>query len=570
VSFANPTGALAFAALAVVLAIHLLQRRPRVEVVSTLFLLRPAAARSLGGRRLDRLRRSTSLWLQLAAATLLAWLLMGPRQVAEESVQRVVVVLDSTASMSVFRNRAEEAVARRAASLARRARTTEWVVLESAMRRPALYAGRDRQALGRSLADWDPRHPGHDFGGALDGARALAGPQGVVLFVTDRELEVPEGVERLAVGRPVDNVGFVAGRAEGRTWRAIVKNSGLTAARRRWGLREEAGVRTLGELGLGPGEMRELSAPFPQGREAVQLWIEGDAFSLDDQLPIVTTRRKTLRVAVAPAVAGVPLVARFLATLEAVERVAERAGSDLAIVAQGPERDPVRRGPAIVLLRQPPGPRILPPAAVGGAHALVADLDWTSLVAREAPGFAPRPGDEALLWAGRRALVILDAAPEGDQLLLNFPLEGSSAARVAAVPLLLHRFAETVRARVVGWERANLETGQELSLGLEGSGAALAIEHAQGREGPVAVPRAPLQPGLFRVLKGGHEVLSAAAQFADAAEGDLSAAATLDEGRPRDERVAALRSRDHPLAALGLLAVMGLLVADWTLLPRRP
>ncbi|MGB0775204.1 MAG: hypothetical protein ACPGUY_05125, partial [Akkermansiaceae bacterium] len=44
--------------------IHFLQRRAKVETISTLFLLRQTQRESTSGRRFDRLVNSVPLWLQ--------------------------------------------------------------------------------------------------------------------------------------------------------------------------------------------------------------------------------------------------------------------------------------------------------------------------------------------------------------------------------------------------------------------------------------------------------------------------------------------------------------------------
>ena len=568
-NFANPAAAWALLAVPAVLAIHLLQRRPREQTVSTLFLWEAAAARSLGGRRLDRLRRSASLWLQLLAAGLLAFLLMGPRRLSEDSVQKVAVVLDSTASMSAFRARAEAALVRRARALEGRAGRTEWVLLESTLRQPALYAGSDTGALLGALTSWDPRLPGHDLAPALDTARGLVGDSGLVVLLTDHAASVPVGVERLAVGQPIDNVGFAGARVEGAaTWRAVVQNHGREPASRRWGIAEAGGRKVLGELSLGPGEMRSLSGPFPPGRDTVELVLDPDAFPLDDRLPLLKPRPKELRVAVDASAATLPFVPRFLSTLDAV-LVSTAAPPDLTIVASAAGQRPRTRGPAIVFLQGQAEARLLPPTATSGSHALLDDLDFSGLLARETAGFAPAPGDLVLLWAGPRPLVVLGPGEGGPQLVVNFALSASTAPRVPAFPLMLHRFVEGVRDTVVGRESQNVETGQELRIALDPGKSGATLDSGEGKRASGPVLRAPLGPGFFRVSQGDEERLAAAAYFADAVEADLKTASTLDEGRDADRAAATRNSHDHPLVPFATLLAGALLATDWALLARR-
>ena len=566
--FGAPAGMWALVALGAVLAIHLLRRRPRQQSITTLFLLDSAVLASPGGRRLDRVRHSVSLWLQLAAVALLAFLLMSPRQVRQETVQKVAIVLDSTASMGPFRARAEQALARRVERLQRRAARTEWVLLDSALIGPPIYVGSDAAALRSAAAGaWDPRRPSHAMEPALDQAREAVGARGLVVLVTDHDLAVPAGVERLAVGEPLDNVGFAGARVEtDGSWKVVVKNHGRTRATRAWtaavGERRTPG----GSLTLGPGEVRVLSGPLPPGATSLALALDADAFALDDRLPLLVPRAKPLRVRVTPEAEALPFVVRFLKTLDAVAR-AEPA--DFAIVAAPAGVRPAVGLPALVL-RTGAGGRLLPAAASAGAHALVEELDWSGLLVRETPALAPAPDDEVLVWADRRPLVVLARAAQGPLLIADFPLAGSSAERVPAFPLLLHRFVEDVRGRVVGREQRNFETGAAIALALQGDGRPVVLQSEDQPPVESSLVRAPLAPGFFRVQEAGEERLLGAARFADADEADFREAATHEEDDDADGQVAARSHREHPLVAWATLLAALLMALDWALLTRGP
>lgn len=566
-SFAFTAGAWAFAGLAAVLAIHLLRRRPRRETIATLFLLEKGVLASPGGRRLERVRQSLSLWLQLAAAALLGWLIMGPRLVRDETVQKIAIVLDSSASLGAFRDRAREALGRRVQRWQGRATRTEWLLLESTMWRAPLYLGRDwRALLDAAATDWDPRWPGHDLRPALERSREAVGSEGLVLLVTDHAAEVPSGVDRLAVGEPFDNVGFAgAGVDHDGSWKAIVKNHGQRAASRRWAV--VAGGRTVpaGTLALVPGEVRVLSGRLPAGDAEITLTLDGDRFTLDDRLPLLAPRPKTLRIQVDPAAKDLPFVARFLATVDAVE-LGTPCG--LAIVVARTGARPDTACPAIVLRADAGGARVAPAAAAGGAHPLVEDLDWSGLLVRESPALAPAGGDQALVWAGARPLILLAATPHGPQLVADFPFASSSAERLPAFPLLLHRFVEATRGGQVGHERIEVETGSELALAFRGR-ETVRLE-ADGEEpAEAAVLRSPLAPSFFRVHEGSEERVRGAAYFADASEADFTRASALDEDGQADGRTAARNRRDHPLVPWVTLLVAVLVTLDWALLARQ-
>ncbi|HVJ45894.1 MAG TPA: BatA domain-containing protein, partial [Luteolibacter sp.] len=102
----NPLGLLALLGIPAVLAIHFLQRKAVELPVSTLFLLERTQREAASGRRFDRLIPSIPLWMQLLAVLLLTWFLTEPRYPKSGTVQRLAIVLDSSASMTVFKEEA--------------------------------------------------------------------------------------------------------------------------------------------------------------------------------------------------------------------------------------------------------------------------------------------------------------------------------------------------------------------------------------------------------------------------------------------------------------------------------
>lgn len=569
--FGNPAGAWGLLGLLAVFAIHALRRRRRSVVVSGLFLFGGAPPPPRGGRWVERVRRSPSLWLQLAAAALVAWLLLEPRPLRLESSQRVVVVLDSSASMSAWRERAERALAAVLPTIEEGAAHSEWVLLESAEGRPTLYAGPSRESLEDGLALWDPVLGAHDLRPALDGARQLAGSEGRVLLLTDSDVETPVGVERVAVGEPLDNVGFagLAVREEGGEprWRALVRSYSRRPERRRLSIVAGGQTRPLDVVELGPGELRGLSGGFPPGIDAIELALEPDAFQLEDRLPVVRPERKPLVVALDGRAREDELVSRLLASLDAVvPATADRPPAlDIRFGEGGDLETSHTIAFAAIAGDAEPGPITLE------RHPLVADTSWWGLLLGPGTGLAPAPGEQVLVWSGRRPLVTLRESDGRRLLRLGLSSRDSNAARHPALPLLAHRFAEEARAAARGHERRNLETHQAIDLAFDPGGPPLrrtALGGGAGETLPRGSPRAPDRPGLFEVRQGEETLLTGAARFADVREADLREAVSLQELSPN--RAARLRrvTRPDPLAPLWLLLAGALMTADWTLAGR--
>src|SRR5688500_14106655 len=130
-TYANPLGFLALLGVPAILAIHFLQQRSRRAIISTWFLVAPVTPRSVGGRTWVNLRSSRALWLTLLAALVITWLLTEPRWARAESAQTVVVVFDSSASMSAFREPAIKAASRELGAAEGLAARTTWLIMTS-------------------------------------------------------------------------------------------------------------------------------------------------------------------------------------------------------------------------------------------------------------------------------------------------------------------------------------------------------------------------------------------------------------------------------------------------------
>lgn len=616
--FANPWGLLALAAIPALVAIHFLQEQSRRVRASTLFLLEHARPTSEGGFRIERFQNSLPFWMQVLAASALAWLLADPRWVRAEPRQTVAVVLDSSASMQAFRQETLDALAKRLRGWGAAASRTDWHLLETGPRRPPLYAGPSLDELLDAAADrWQPVLGSHPFADAVGAARALvpAGAGGVLL-VTDRPSDVPADVAVLSVGTPLDNVGFSGGRvdvADGRaTWRVLITNHGDAAQARELTLRA-AGSGDLAEgkplaspqrIELAAGQSRSFTAAWPadgtarddpsqdgtaqDGPGRIVLTLGEDRFTLDDTLPLVRPMLRRVRLANRlPGPAG-DLLDRMLAAADGVERVADAAEADLVVDRLGAEptghavlvavADPVEatsgettdadapaEGPS-------PRPRFDPAWVAAEDHPLVRDLGWGSLLSGPASETRLSASDTPLLWKDGRPLAFLQSTRRGNgqravSLVLNWDLANSTAARTAAAVVLLARFVEQVRQEIPRSWTVNVETGQAIPL-------------PGGRQ-----TRAPETPGFFAVpmtlpmtlpvaspttaaspIATGEQrpVLSGAAQFADARECDFRDASPLDTlDTIRMEQIVK-RSVADPWAPLWIAVAAGALLLAWS------
>lgn len=580
--FANPAGLWALLGIPVILLIHFLQRESKRVEVSTLFLLERLDRESVQGRRFDRLRNSVPLWLQLLGVLLLTWLLSEPRWTSGRSVQRVVLVLDNSASMEAFREDLIKALREKLPPLTSIVGTTEYAVIESSSNGSTLYRGTSLGELVSTLSGWEPAAGSHSPEQALRVGRGLAGTGGILVFVTDHNGELlPFGASRLAVGSPVDNVGFAGLRIdtgeEKTVWRATLRNYSPTAQTRSWflgtgGKRSEA--RTVS---LEPGATCILQGEFPGEADRISLVLEPDRFTRDDALHLVKPEPKRLLVSRTGAPGAEPLIAGLIGSLENTTQATGGETPDLWFATYNPLAPAELPAVSIVLLyqEQVPGQFFKGPL-VGSNHPLVTDLDWQGLIARSTPSIPMADGDLVLLWQGERPLVFLREGGGKRQLVFNFDVATSNAPRLPAFIILIHRFAALIRADKVAKELRNVELRQPLPLAYNSTTEAPDLE-VMTEKGRGTIPlarakqlRAPSEPGFFRVGQGGTVLLDAAANFADTREADLSKAGSASELGALPEAIRERQTEGDPVWFVWVLLLAAAMLVTWHLLGRKP
>ncbi len=556
ITLANTAALWGLLALPALVAVHFFQQRSRRVVLGTRFLLEAIAPESRGGRTWERFRASRAFWLQCLAVLLLVWVLAAPRWPRADSTQTVVLVLDDALAMRAVTEEARLAVRELGTELAGRAARTEWVLMTSDARRPALYRGADRARMLAALDDWSPTLGTHDYDAALRLGRGLAAADGECWFITDREEKVPPDQAAVGVGRPLANVGFAGGvvaRAESESgagaeaatkaaaanipagalvWRAVLRNHAEEVQSRAWWIEGPGGASERRGVRLEAGGVIELSGVWPAGAERAVLCLEPDGFAEDDRLPLVAPRPKSLgaRVTLAGArgeffrklLAGIPGVdagASLGATLRVLEtRDAETVPPGAAILLAAPETQ-AAPGAATAGDASASGRRALVRTpVVAERHALVDALNWRGLLGPGPSALRAGVADEVLLWQGETPLVWLRGGVGGAearrQLVLNFDWEAGNAGRLPATVLLLRRFVEGLRDAQPGAYAANFDTGARVELA--------AVDVAQARGGGDAgagdAESAPVRWTLVREADGAGRPAAAERRAGGAAD----------------------------------------------------
>jgi hypothetical protein len=571
-TLANTWGLWALLGIPIIIAIHFLQRRNRRVPATTLFLLQQMKRESRTGSRFVRLRTSIPFWLQLLMVLLLTWLLVQPRWLKHDAVQRIAIVMDSSASMQAFRepalHAADEVLALLEGPLAR----AELTLLSSDSEAPSLYHGTMPGELRQSLAQWQPLLGVHDFTPALRVARGLVGSQGVVVLITDHPLSAPPlfAAQVISVGQPTDNVGWAGVTVEEKDgqwlWHALVKNYSPVVQERQWHAQAGPAESPLKPVKLAPNETQTLSGPFPPGDiQQISLHLSEDALSLDNDLPLVRPQPKVLSLC--PLEGKTPLLADLFSRYAHLRLVSIPGESDLVAAVMTPSFAlPEQRHGIFFQAPADDSAPYLKGSIVAEPHALVEGLNWQGLLVRESKAMPRQSQDRVLLWQGERPLVVLRIMPAGGrQLICQFDLETSNARKLPAFAVLLHRFLEGLREDKLAPEAANFDVRQQLHVAHRSDAEAAPLKLGEN-EIPLTqarLLRAPAKPGHFIIRQGESLLLTAAAHFADTREADLTQAKPFNElDKVKAIQIETLHEAD-PNWRLWLLILLLLLLASW-------
>lgn len=581
----NPLGLWALLGIPAVIAIHFLQQQSREILITTRFLLEQMQKESVEGRKLERLRNSIPLWLQLLLVLLLTWLLVAPRWKRADSVQRTAVVLDSSASMQAFKDEMTSELLPLLRKLGRKANQAEFVVLDSHLANESLYHGADLDALEGALQPWIPLQGAHDVTPALQVAQSLVGRDGTIIFASDHLVEdLPFGAKLLAVGHPVDNCGFTGlrvnpGEGEPR-WRVMARNYSDQTQTRSWHLEVAGQSSPAQSITLEPRQTMVLQGAFPPGAEACTLHLEPDAFPLDDRIPVVRSTPKRLYVSKTASPAYEELFALVYETLENLESATDDNPPDLVFATYNPVLPAFPEANAILgVAERFKAEKILQGPVVAENHPLVADLNWQSLVCRSSMAVPRTDADEVILWQASRPLLMLRRAGPHRQLIFNFDITASNAERLPAFIILLHRFAEDIRERKIALESINAETGQPLRISVDQSPEAPAVvlktvrndvaESETVEAENAGILRAPREAGFFQVTQGEVHLIHGAAHFADTREADFAEAASANNVDDVSSALVERHTREDPYWRIWVVFLGVILLLNWYFIGRR-
>ena len=556
VFLSNPWGLLALLGIPLILLIHLLQRQSKVELCSTLFLLKKTQLESVSGRKIDKVLQSLSLWLQLLAVLLLTLLLVQPRFINKQATQRIAVVLDSSASMLVFKEKLHIAVKEQIPIAKGIAPNMELWVLDSDISKERIYHGNSLEEMSEKLDSWSPNSLSSSPQHSLRVARSLVGRKGEVLFFTDHVIESASyNATVYAIGEKHQNVGFTGVTYTpseiGTRWAASVKNYSKVPLSREWKVAYSNGTTSESRLlKLRPGELQQVSGIIPSNVERAVVVLSADIFTYDDVLPLLSPIPRSLKVGVAVSEKFQPLASKITKHFDHVSEVADSELLDFVI--QNFNAAPAKITPDDSTATSSPTTEINSEAGiwlldskleksiykvgqiVASDHTLLEGLNWQQLFISDENRIPIKMNDIPLLWLDKTPILFLRENSDGtelkQQLVFNFDIKRSNIMKQDAFALLLFRYIESQRDNKKDALVSTTELGQVLDVSLFNKIEELTFS-SLNLSGEVINKRlikastdliSPNKVGFYTIHQGDKLLLTASNYFADTAEADLS------------------------------------------------
>jgi hypothetical protein len=447
----------------------------------------------------------------------------------------------------------------------------ELTLLPSTPGADRLYAGTSVEEMLASLDGFTPDGGLLDPSYSLRLARSIVSKDGIVLFLTDTPAEaLPYDSQLVSVGRPLGNVGFTgisfAEKQGALTWQAIIRNYGDTPEKRSWSLKTKTSATEPREFEIGAKSFVTIQAAFPVDAEDVRIALSPDDFTLDDTMPVIAPRPKELELYTATSAAFRDLTDKLLRSLASTRPSNDAASSDLAITSYDPLDPSLPESNAILFVEDPTSVgKYLKGGILAEAHPLMDGINWQSLLVRETLQLPRQPSDRVLLWQEKRPLIFLRENGDKRMLCFNFDLRLSNATQQPAFIVLLHRFAETIRAEKVADQALNLETGQPIRIAATpGLTVKATASDVSGKSMPAPpTGRAPYLPGFLTVSQGETSLLQAAVHFADTREADLSGCAPTATEPLANIATIELHTAPDPFARIWVLVLLAALLVAW-------
>jgi len=485
--------------------IYLFHRRPRVRQVSSLMLWSLLKRPATGGTKREFLRLPLTFWLEAAALLLMVIALAGPMLPRVSHKRPLIVILDDSLSMQAGSH---------ATSQQRAQDFLKSDVLDGQFDPVRFILAGETPQLS-PLDQWSCAAPSANIDAALAFATQLAGPNALVMVVTDHAPPRPVGprVRWRAFGQPERNAGFiVASRSRAGRDRVMLQIAGDADT--------ELSLVANGKTIFRQKPPKEsFTLDLPSGAGAIEARLSNDAAAFDNRIFLLPERRP-------------PVAVSLDITNEALKRDVEQAlnASGRALVTPAGSLlitdKPGHNGEwTLEIISGGKGVTHAGPFLLDRTHPLTAGADLDGVLWTASPGTLP--GSPVIL-ANNQPLLTDDA----HHFRLRIDPSLSTLQRSPAWPSLIWNLLEMRSEASPGFRAANVVHGAVTELVLPPNVESARVSPPDSPSRTIAGPRGahilPIsasRPGLWSA-SAGNEHYQFACNALNAEESDLSHAAT--------------------------------------------
>lgn len=607
-TLSQPWGLLALSAIAVVLVIHLFQRRFRKRRIAGLFLWHEGLKQALTGRTVQPPPPTISLFLEILACVLLSLLLAGAGCEMAITQKHCVIVLDASGSMQAspgpeetFRKRANEEI-----KTILEKHDPDTLTLIASGKAPAFIFGPEGEpALAESaLDDWTCLAYKHDLLAAITLAKHIEGQAGETFVITDH---MPAGaappVTWISIGESLPNSAFAwAYRIRRDRDQDLVRLSlnrhGPPAP---MPVRVREGDRVILEQTITPGQSSDLTFLVPAGAGLLTAELPQDALALDNIMLLPPPPVKTVRFLNTQQGVAQAILDRALLSVPDTEAVsappaelyagaaadALKAPDDAWVLAFPPfpgdllatktnddnnDADSDADAPANTATPVHKPATFLGPYTLDTLQPLLASVSLQG-VAWHAPAVL-NPTAVPLVACGDRALVMPAPAPHRG-FLFNLDLARTNLFQTQAWPVMIYNLVESVRTTLPGPNQTLFRAGDTLSITLPPFSSGEVV--LQGRDWSETLPyqqelyvNLPPITMALNILDGHAVQYRLAVNWLDMEESDLTG---LASGRIQGDPKEAIQTQQKsgwsdPLFQVLLWLLAAALLANWWITQR--
>lgn len=580
-----PLGLLALLAVPVIVWLHAFRNRLPQKQVAGLFLFPETAVVSDGGRTRSRVWTSPSLWLEIAAAVLLALWLAGVT-FGDLVPRHVVLVLDDSASMGARQSNAlarEKLKELRAGCSAGDELT---VVLSGSPAHVVVGPRASTEQLDAWLPTWNPTLPGHSLTSALDLARELAGHAGEITVLTDEEPRaLGPDLAVVCCGVAASNAAVASlqrlpGERSDRLIVTVVAYGGVAP----FDLAVFAGEQELTKVPVSlptTGGDMQFALAVPKQELRLRVELPADALLVDNVAWHVSEPPRVVAVCNQLSVAEYRALElpRVFDAMANWREESDPAGAQIVIRSTASEAGPGTGQLELVAASSAGAPRgHVSPFVMDRSHSLLAGVELDGVAWQSGSGNLP---GTVLVADDSKVLLSEELTTAGRRIWCDLDPSAGNFVRAPDWPILFANLMETARREVPGLQQHQLRVGDELvyrcgdasqqAVLLGPDQRVLARSSDRGGALGTGIVHAVSQPGLHRVQSPSGELLAeVAVQFTDARESDLRRARALTR-EPAEATRHALTARIDPGPARRLLSVLLLaaVMCNWWLLRRR-